>query len=401
MTTMLERLTDERTGLITFVDETLTRANEENRDLVDAEQRNLKSSQERISQLDLQIKPLVEFEQLRAASVQIDRRVSGPSPQRATAGRMPSGGEFRGFGDLYVASEGYQSRGWQGRAQFDDINALQLATETRAVLTSGASPGKDYLPTPYRFTTSTPEFKTPLLDAVTKISVTTGSVDVLTWGEITGTAEVAEGAAKPEVSVVNGTTPLSLKTIAGWVKYTRQLAEDAAGFAAFLNAGITRDLLRKLQANMAAAITAAAIPTTTGAAGKPLIEVIRAGMAKVEEAGFQPSVVIASPTTLAAIDVSVLNLGGSSSTVLAGGQWGLTPVPVSGYANVIVADAAEAFVFFSRTGINIYTTDSDISGAGATAASDFRSNILTTLGETRGQGAVQNPNAATKCVTTP
>jgi HK97 family phage major capsid protein len=401
-TAVIERLQGDRQASVDFIEQTLEAVQTEGRDLSETEERSLSTHRDRMSKLDEQLKPLVEFETVRRSAVEIDRRLTAPvSARTSPRPAYPSGAEFRGFGDLYVASEGYQSRGWQGRLQLDDVDALQLATETRAVLTTGATPGKDYLPTPYRFTTSIPEFRTPLLDAVTKVAVTTGSVDVLTWGEITGTAEVAEGSVKPEVSVVNGSAPLSLKTIAGWVKYTRQLAEDAAGFAAFLNAGITRDLLRKLQANMAAAITAASIPSTTGAAGKPLIEVIRAGMAKVEEAGFQPSVVIASPTTLAALDVSVLNLGGSSSTVLAGGQWGLTPVPVSGYANVIVADAAEAFVFFTRTGINIYTTDSDISGAGSTAASDFRSNILTTLGETRGQGAVQNPNAATKCVTTP
>jgi HK97 family phage major capsid protein len=387
---MLDRLQEERSKLIEFVDETLARANDDGRDLVDAEQRNLKTSQERVAQLDAQIEPMVKFEGIRASQVRMDRT---PAPQRT-----PQGAEFRGFGDLYVESEGYQQRGWQGRAVLDDLNPLDLAMETRAALTTGAAPGKGFLPSPFKYTTSVPEFSTPLLDAVTKVGVTTGSVDILTWGDPTGSAEVAEGTPKPEMTVANGSTPLTLKTIAGWVKYTRQLAEDAAGFAAYLNQGITRDLLRKLQANMAAAIAAASLPATTGAAGQALIEVIRLGIAKVEEAGFQPNVVIASPTTLAGLDLDVLGLGGASSSSAGGGLWSLTPVPVPGFADVIVADAADAFVFFTRSGINIYTTDSDISGAGL---SDFRSNILTTLGETRGQGAVQNPNAATECVVTP
>jgi hypothetical protein len=390
---MLDRLQEERSKLIEFVDETLSRANDDGRDLVDAEQRNLKTSQERIAQLDAQIEPMVTFEGIRASQARMDRT---PAPQRTQHGE-----QFRSFGDLYIDSEGYQQRGWQGRAQLEDVDALELAMQTRATLSTVATPGSGYLPKPARFTTSVPEFSTPLLDAVTKVSVSTGSVDILTWGELTGSTEVPEGTAKPELSAVNGSTTLALKTIAGWVKYTRQLAEDAPGFAAFLNQGITRDLLRKLQANLAAAIAAAAIPTTTGAAGKPMIEVVRLGMAKVEEAGFTPNVLIASPTVLAGLDISVLNLGGSAASVMGTGQWSLTPVPVPGLASVYVADAADAFVMFTRSGIHIYTTDSDVSGATATTTSDFRANILTTLGETRGQGAVQNPNAATKCVTTP
>ena len=87
--------------------------------------------------------------------------------------------------------------------------------------------------------------------------------------------------------------------------------------------------------------------------------------------------------------------------MLGNGLWTLTPVPVVGMTETIVSDASAAFALFERTGIEIYTTDSDIVGSGATAKSGFRSNILTTLAETRAKGAVLNPNAACEALTLP
>jgi hypothetical protein len=52
--------------------------------------------------------------------------------------------------------------------------------------------------------------------------------------------------------------------------------------------------------------------------------------------------------------------------------------------------------WLQRQDVTVYTTDSDISGAGATAASDFRTNILTTLAEARGKAIVPRPEALTK-----
>src|SRR4051794_9584187 len=73
---LLVRLQEERDKLFEFVDETLTRANDDGRDLVDAEQRNLTTSQERITELDAQIQPILAYEQTRASAVEVDRRIS-------------------------------------------------------------------------------------------------------------------------------------------------------------------------------------------------------------------------------------------------------------------------------------------------------------------------------------
>jgi hypothetical protein len=237
------------------------------------------------------------------------------------------------------------------------------------------------------------------LDAVTRVPVTTGSVELLTWNDPTGFDVVAEGADKPELAVVNGSVNVPLETVAGWIQYTRQLAQDSEAFRTLLNSGLTRGLLKELEEKLAAAIAGATIPNVTGTPGAPLVNVVRMAMATIQAAGFTPSHVLTSPENLAQLDINVLNLGGAASTVLGNGLWSLTPVPVPGMTDTVVADAAAAFALFERTGIEIYTTDSDIVGSGATAKSGFRSNILTTLAETRAKGAVLNPNAACEAVT--
>lgn len=66
---MLQRLYDERDQCVSFVDQTVAGANVEGqvRDLSQSEQETLGRTRTRIQEIDAQIKPLEEFEQLRAA----------------------------------------------------------------------------------------------------------------------------------------------------------------------------------------------------------------------------------------------------------------------------------------------------------------------------------------------
>jgi hypothetical protein len=69
MPSPLERLQQQRQDQVDFVDELLSKADADQRDLVDAEKANLKSARQRIAELDEQIVPIVDFENLRQASV--------------------------------------------------------------------------------------------------------------------------------------------------------------------------------------------------------------------------------------------------------------------------------------------------------------------------------------------
>lgn len=91
---MLQRLYEERDQCVAFVDQTVAGANVEGqlRDLSQSEQESLARTRERIQAIDKQIKPLEEFEQLRAAGNAAARTYLPPAaPAAAGAGRTPLG----------------------------------------------------------------------------------------------------------------------------------------------------------------------------------------------------------------------------------------------------------------------------------------------------------------------
>jgi hypothetical protein len=77
---VLTRLTAERQRCIEFIDNLLAQVESEGRDLVDAERSNLTAQRERIQQLDDQIQPLAEFEELRGAHQQAAGRFQSTAP---------------------------------------------------------------------------------------------------------------------------------------------------------------------------------------------------------------------------------------------------------------------------------------------------------------------------------
>jgi hypothetical protein len=100
MNPVLDRLRAQRDEQIQFIEQTLSKVEEESRDLVDAEKRNLETTRDRIKQLDEQIKPLEEFEGLREAhrsQTPAPRSPSSASPAAQTAQR---GHEYRSMGEI-------------------------------------------------------------------------------------------------------------------------------------------------------------------------------------------------------------------------------------------------------------------------------------------------------------
>lgn len=124
---MIARLQAERTKHIEFIDQTLARAESEKRDLVDTETTTLNSTRERIAELDAQIKPLEDFEQLRGA-----HRTGGFVP----AGAGTEGGETRSLGGAITQPREFEYRsagqfladGYRARQRGDQDAAARLET---------------------------------------------------------------------------------------------------------------------------------------------------------------------------------------------------------------------------------------------------------------------------------
>jgi hypothetical protein len=383
---VLTRLADERAGLVEFVDTTLAKANEAGRDLVDTELANLASTQERIAKIDSQMAPLEEFEKLRASAVQVDRLTSGTQTRSRQPAPVPVA-DSPGLAD-FANSDQFRSYGGgtSGRMIIDRAPA-----ELRAPLVTGALPGQAYLPEPQRYAAPAAALTTPLLSAITRVPVSTGSVDIVRYSQAaSGFAVVAEGTDKPEVIVTASVTPTPLETVAGWIELSRQLLSDGTAVQSMINSQLVRGLNKKLDDLVTTELTGAGanIPDVSG---DDLLAAVRVGIATVQEAGFDPNVVLANPMDLADLDLTIF-AGTAAGPSIGVSYWGVRPVPVSGLAagTVYVADLASAMVLFERTGVEIYMTDSDVTGAGK---SGFRANLVTILAECRAKSAVVNPDA--------
>lgn len=109
---MLQRLYDERDQAVAFVDQTVAGANMEGqlRDLSQSEQESLTRTRERITQIDAQIRPLEEFEQLRAAGNTAARNYPVRQPATAGAGSGDTGRTALGL-RVETRAHNYRTRG--------------------------------------------------------------------------------------------------------------------------------------------------------------------------------------------------------------------------------------------------------------------------------------------------
>lgn len=148
---VLVRLIGERDEQVRFVEQTLERVESEERDLVDAERNNLTAARERIRDLDAQIEPLEEFEQLRNAHRDTGARYSstggGNGEPRPAVRTEPRGHEYRTAGEVIVdrilAHDGRPEARDRLRSANLTRDAAWAQGETRAVAhqTTADTPG--------------------------------------------------------------------------------------------------------------------------------------------------------------------------------------------------------------------------------------------------------------------
>lgn len=375
-TALLERLQSERADLVQFVERTLESV--DGRDLSETEMRSVQSTKERIEAIDAQMKPLADFMATRDAAADLTRSFARQERRERSA---PA--ESRSIGDQFISSEvfgEYRGRGTSSR----------LTVESRA-LPTGLAEIADLLPRNPRVDITAPTY-TPLLDALSSINVSTNAIETIVWAKAAGgAAKVAEKSAKPSVEFAPTVTPYTLDTIAAWTQMTRQMMEDAPAVRDSINGQLIRDVALKMEAEAAAALVAATLPTASGA---DLLTAIRTGVGTVQAAGYMPGVVILNPADWATLDIDVFSSTLNGPTV---GQrfWGLRPVTAVSQpaGTATVADLGAGVQHFRRSGISLYVTDSH--------GDTFLSNVFTVLAEARARTVVTRPDALVECTVTP
>ena len=399
---VLDRLREERDSHEEFIQTLMGKAAEENRDLVETELDNIKAAESRIAQIEAQAEPIIAFEKRRVSAAILDEKVTAPARQTVQVVA-----EHRSLGEMWTESEqfrAYSGRGTSDSLVIEDFVAIQNRAAEDAIVTN-ADPGQKYLPNPQKFVTSARLVPHPLLSLVGTIELSTNSCDWLIVGEATGADVVAEKAKKPAVSWVETEASFKVETIAGWKKYSRQAAEDIPALRSIIDQKIRRAIDNKLNEKATASLLAAkaAGNTTTGASKAPMLEVVRTAIGELQTRAVSPSIVAMNPADAAALDIYMLGktLNGA---VVQSSVFGVPVVPIVGITagTAVVGDISEAITYFYKRGLSLYTTDSDVTdGAAGAVTSDFRTNVLTTLGEVRGVFGATDASALQFAVVTP
>lgn len=391
----IKSLVAERDSLATQIMAMAEQAGSEDRSLSESENTSIDNMKGRIDTLDGEIRRWSGVQKAVSNFAEVEEQAAGLRAEREQ--RELEVQEFRTVGEAWTASDSYKQYMQTPKGNSASVHFPWAAfeNETRALIKLDSFAG--VVPKQRIGPSAAPASQTPLLDLISSVRVSQNSVEWVTFPAAAPIGTVtAEGAAKTEAAIAPTLATITLDTIASWAQYSRQFGEDAPGLVDFLNASLARGIMDKREALAAATLVAASIPVTTNTSGT-LLQGIRRAVATIQSAGYRPQAVALNPADYAALDIDVLGqtlLGPSVNSQF----WGIVPIPVGALASgtAYVGDFTTAMVELVRNEVQVYTTDSDITGAGATAASAFRSNILTTLVEARTKAIVQRPEALTK-----
>lgn len=395
----IARLQDEVRSNSEFIEKTLSdiEDGEEQRDLSTTEMESVERAKARIEELLPQIERLQEFEATRASASELDKVVAAPVQPRTGNAVVQS----RSLSDQITDSD--QFRAYAGRGTSDPISIDTRAVGPDPLLTTTV-PGSVLLPKAEQFMGITHRRPFPLLDLVGKMTTGSSAVEMIVTTDATGHDKVAEAGKKPPVVWSASSQTFSLANYAGWFKFSRQALSDIPLLQSLIATKLQQSLETKLNAEAVVGLNAAisAGNTTTGAAKVPLLNLIRGAVGTLSARGVAPGAVLLNPTDHAALDISMMTQTLNGAQVY-GSFFGLPVVSVQDVpaGTAIVGDIGQAVTWVTKEGAQSYLTDSDISGEGASAKSDFRANLLTALLEVRGAMVPTDAPSIQKVIVTP
>lgn len=310
-------------------------------------------------------------------------RAQRRTDERGAETRALSWGEAFTRSDVFT---NYPGRGTSGRVSLDeDVQRRALPTGVVDLIAAGWKGGTVTLDA------SAPPTPTPLLDAMTGVTVSQNAIDVVVWGKVAGGAgKVNEKSAKPSAEWAPVVTPATLDTIAVYTQLTRQLLEDAPAVRSLIDGELQREVLNKEENDAAIALLGANLPLATVPLGGSLLEAIRVGIGTVQEAGYNPNAVVLNPADWAGLDIAILG-GTMRGPVISTNYWGLTTIAASSQpvGTATVGDFRAGVQHYTRSGVALYVTDSH--------ADTFLSNVFTLLAERRSKTLVTRPAALCEC----
>lgn len=275
----------------------------------------------------------------------------------------------KSLGIQFVESKGYA-----------DLMEGKVTKATLATITTPAgSVQKDY-----KDIKGAPELPVTVATAFAHVPTTSNMISFLQEQAFTNSAaETAEGASKPESNITFKEVDAPVKTIAHFIRITKQLAEDAPALAAYINSRMGYGLERRIEkqliggdgagANLAGIFktgnfTAHGFNTTNMPKGSTELDLIRRCASSMSQNGYRANVVFLNPMDFDTLrgmkDNSGQYLMGSP---LQSGEdirpWGLRVVvsPEITAGKFMVADTTMGATIYDRTApvIEMFEQDSD------------------------------------------
>lgn len=307
----------------------------------------------------------------------------------------------REFGDS-GAYRDFIARGMSGTAAIDvaDVRGSDLAQ--RATISGPSIPGdarNPYVPG----VVDAPARALSILDMIDTQTTGLNSIPFVQETPLdptTGALETAEGTLKPEVDVQLAEVDSPVRLIAAWLQVTRQAAEDKATMVGFIQGRLGFKVEHRINSqilngngtapNLRGILNTSGIKTYAPGTAEARIISIRKGVTLVQQGEYQPDAVVMAPGDWEIVELDRDNNGQfrvspSVQNALAPRIWGLNVI-----VNTVIAAGTACIgafrlgaTYWERSGVRVLITDSH--------ASNFTSNILTILAESRGALTVWRP----------
>ena len=308
----------------------------------------------------------------------------------------PAGEVRLTLGERFIQSKAYQG-----------LLDGQLTKATLAAASPVATPAGSVQPD-YQGLKGEPQLPNVVTAAFPRVPTTSNSISYLKEKEFTNNAaETAEGAQKPESKFEFEDADAPVRTVAHFVKVTKQLAADAPALAAYINSrmmyGLNRRIEKQLLVGDGSGQNLSGIFTTGNYTahgftednmpeGSTVLDLIRGKSAPMRKTGYTPTVVFLNPMdfdTLRGMKDSNGNYM-MGSPLQAGTDirpWGLRVVesPEVTEGKFMVADTAMGATIYDRQApvLEMFEQDSD----------NVQKNLYTIRCECRLAFAVETPNA--------
>lgn len=315
--------------------------------------------------------------------------------QKAARRGKADADEFKSVGQRFVEDEGFKAIG--GNASWRGRHALEVKniTSTTAAGTVRADRSPEFVMLANRRMT--------IRDLLTPGTTSSNAVEFVREATFTNSAApVAEAAAKPQSSMTTALSTVNVRTIAHWMRASRQVLADAPQLQSIIDGRLRYGLAfaeeQQLLAgdgtgqNINGLITqATAYSAPFALAGATAIDTIRLALLQASLAEFPSTGIVMHPTDWARIETTKDSQGryiiGNPQQGTQPTLWGLPVVATQ----AITVDKVLVGAF--RLGAQIFDREDAVVMVSTEDQDNFVKNLVTVLAEERLALAVYRPTA--------